>query len=113
MNISPSPNNFSTEEFKNQFNIRTILLIMVMILLLTIIFLWNPLTIHKDAYPIDTHMVQITSIPAGKQAKKAISISTEEWNDYQEQTNRIVLGSVVMVLIIIGGSLSVIQKKEK
>ncbi len=101
----------STGEFKNRFSVRSIITTVFMVLLITIVILWNPITYRSNRPPqpppnnnqaltiVNTHSL-LTPTP------------TTDITEYREQTNGIVLGSVIMVLIVVGGTLSVIQRKS-
>jgi hypothetical protein len=108
-NASSSSNQTNTE-FKNRFDIKTLILVMTIILLGTVIVLWNPdidTRYHEDRVSTLTAQMATHQKPGLNRTPFPIEIL-----DYPEQTNGIVLGSVVILLIIIGGTLSVMQRKD-
>jgi hypothetical protein len=102
----------SEYEYKNRFDVKTLIMIMMIILLVTIIILWNPTgnagqqttetALTTQSLPNDRHNHQQQPVP----------LLPPEISEYQNQTNGIVLGSVIIVLIIIGGTLGVIQRRK-
>lgn len=82
---------------------------MLLILLVTIIILWNPIDNNNQQFISATTTTQ--ALTQEKPGSKYTPIPPE-MIEYREQTNGIVLGSVIMVLIVVGGTLSVIQRKN-
>jgi hypothetical protein len=108
-NNLPSSNQ-SSSEFKNRFDVKTLILVMMMILLATVIILWNPeidTKIHDDRAATLTAQVTPNQTPNAKLTPYPVDIL-----DYPEQTNGVVLGAVVIVLIVLGGTLGVIQRRK-
>lgn len=110
-------------EYKNRFDVKTLIAVMVLILITTVIVLWNPK--FQQTVPARTVQAQEPlpsqqigprsgpdNNPARDMAGKATPVDDVTLEEYSTQTNWIVLGAVVIVLIITGGSLSVIQRKE-
>jgi hypothetical protein len=110
MKNNSSSQNQNNHEFKNRFDIKTLILVMILILLGTMIILWNPdidTRYHEDRVATLTAQMETLQRPGLKRTPYPVNII-----DYPEQTNGIVLGSVVILLIITGGTLAVIQRKE-
>jgi hypothetical protein len=108
-NNLPSSNQ-SSSEFKNRFDVKTLILVMMMILLATVIILWNPeidTKIHDDRAATLTAQVTPNQTLNAKLTPYPVDIL-----DYPEQTNGVVLGAVVIVLIVLGGTLGVIQRRK-
>lgn len=101
----------STGEFKNRFSIRSIVTTVFMILLITIVVLWNPIDYRSKRPPQPTPNSSLVSTVVNAQ-NLPTATPTTDITEYREQTNGIVLGSVIMVLIVVGGTLSVIQRKS-
>jgi hypothetical protein len=110
MKTAPSSQNQTNNELRNRFDLKTLILVMTVILLATVIILWNPdidTKYHEDRASTLTAQVVTLQRPGFKSTPYPVEIL-----DYPQQTNGIILGSVVILLIIIGGSLSVIQRKD-
>ena len=108
-NNPPSPNQIKNE-FKNHVDLKSLILVMMVILLATVIILWNPdidTKYHEDR--VNTLTAQVINHP-----KPGLNSTPypADLLDYPVQTNGIVLGSVVIVLSIVGGTLGVIQHKK-
>jgi hypothetical protein len=105
--LSPNQTN---NEFKNRFDIKTLILFMTIILLATVIILWNPdidTKYHEDKIATLTAQVEISKKPGGLVTPYPVDLL-----NYPEQTNGIVMGAVVILLIVVGGTLGVIQHKK-
>ena len=110
MNNNPSTQNQDGKEFKNRFDIKTLILVMTLILLATVIVLWNPdidTRYHEDR--VATLTAQVLPQPRPGIIRTPYP---PDMVNYPEQTNLIILGSVVILLVIVGGTLSVMQRKE-
>jgi len=107
MKNEEKPSSQTDNEFKNRFEVKTLIGIMLLVLLAVAIILWNP------KFDNENHLERrITLTAQVLTQERPGSLSTPippEYVDYPSQTNGIILGSVVIVLIIIGGTFSVIQ----
>ena len=106
-------------EYKNRFDFKTLITVLVLILVTTVFVLWSPR--FQTTFPERLHHRQLVQQPSdqnqpgSEQEKKLVgSEMTEDpatLQEYATQTNGIVLCAVVIVLVIIGGTFSVIQRK--
>ncbi|MCE1253835.1 MAG: hypothetical protein LWX83_09830 [Anaerolineae bacterium] len=103
------PQTSPTGEYKNRFNVRSVITTLLMILLITIVVLWNPIEFRAQRPASQAPNPQ--SLTNANSQTIATTLPTDI-TEYREQTNGIVLGSVIMVIIVIGGTLSVIQRKS-
>ena len=96
--------------FKNRFDVKALILVMLVILLATLIILWNPdidTKYHEGSLATLTAQVEMRQKPGTRPPTYPADIL-----NFPEQTNMIILGSVVIMLVVVGGTLGVIQRKN-
>jgi len=96
--------------YKNRFDGKTLILVMLVILLGTLIILWNPdidTKNHEDRVATLTAQVEQSQKPGARPPSYPSDVL-----NYPQETNIIILGSVVIMLVVVGGTLGVIQHKS-
>ena len=100
----------TNNEFQNRFDVKTVSIVVVLFLIAVAFILWNP--VIDNGY----HQERAVTLTAQLLTEiRPVSQSTPipaQYLDYPSQTNGIILGSVFIVLIIFGGTLSVIQHRK-
>lgn len=92
------------------FSSPTLALLLVVIIFATMIAWREPLSGLSLAAPtLEEEIFETTASPEFE-LKEPTPIP-QEWEDNFEQTNGIIMGSVILVLIVVGGTLSAIRRR--